>query len=162
MISVVLLICLKNTKMILKEILAISGEQGLFKFIAQGKNSIIVEHIETKKRSSFFSSAKVSSLEEILMFTNGEDIPLSKVFDTIYDKENGGPAIDPKSSNEELKAYFETVLPDYDRNRVYVSDMKKLFQWYNFLQRNNMLVKEDPEEEKKEENKEESKQTSEK
>ena len=96
------------------------------------------------------------------MFTNGEDIPLSKVFDTIYDKENGGPAIDPKSSNEELKAYFETVLPDYDRNRVYVSDMKKLFQWYNFLQRNNMLVKEDPEEEKKEENKEESKQTSEK
>ncbi|MBP5473831.1 MAG: DUF5606 domain-containing protein [Bacteroidales bacterium] len=148
--------------MILKEILAISGEQGLFKFIAQGKNSIIVEHIETKKRSSFFSSAKVSSLEEILMFTNGEDIPLSKVFDTIYDKENGGPAIDPKSSNEELKAYFETVLPDYDRNRVYVSDMKKLFQWYNFLQRNNMLVKEDPEEEKKEENKEESKQTSEK
>ena len=148
--------------MILKEILAISGEQGLFKFIAQGKNSIIVEHIETKKRSSFFSSAKVSSLEEILMFTNGEDIPLSKVFDAIYEKENGGPAIDPKSSNDALKAYFESVLPDYDRNRVYVSDMKKLFQWYNFLQRNNMLVKEDPEEEKKEENKEESKQTSEK
>ena len=148
--------------MILKEILAISGEQGLFKFIAQGKNSIIVEHIETKKRSSFFGSAKISSLDEILMFTNGEDIPLSKVFDAIYEKENGGPAIDPKSSNDALKAYFESVLPDYDRNRVYVSDMKKLFQWYNFLQRNNMLVKEDPEEEKKEENKEDSKQTSEK
>ena len=96
------------------------------------------------------------------MFTNGEDIPLSKVFDAIYEKENGGPAIDPKSSNDALKAYFESVLPDYDRNRVYVSDMKKLFQWYNFLQRNNMLVKEDPEEEKKEDNKEESKQTSEK
>ena len=83
--------------MILKDILAISGEPGLFRFIAQGKNAIIVEHLETKKRSSAYGSAKVSSLEDIAIFTEKEDMPLGKVFDLIYEKENGGPAIDSKS-----------------------------------------------------------------
>lgn len=131
--------------MVLKEILAISGEAGLFKFIAQGKNSIIVEHIETKKRISVFGSAKVSALDEISIFTTGEDTPLSKVFDSIYEKENGGPAIDYKSDPKNLKEYFLAVLPEYDSNRVYVSDMKKVFQWYNTLQKNGMLVKNGPE-----------------
>ncbi|HZY25596.1 MAG TPA: DUF5606 domain-containing protein, partial [Bacteroidales bacterium] len=79
--------------MILKDILSISGEPGLFKFIAQGKNAIIVEHLETKKRSSSYSSAKVSSLEDIAIFTEKEDMPLGKVFDLIFEKENGGLAI---------------------------------------------------------------------
>jgi hypothetical protein len=133
--------------MVLKDFLAISGEPGLFKFIAQGKNAIIVEHLETKKRSSAFGSAKVSSLEEISVFTDGEDMPLSKIFDLIYEKENGGPAIDYKSEPDKLKEYFVVVLPQYDKQRVYVSDIKKILHWYNLLQQLNLLVKEEPKKE---------------
>lgn len=130
--------------MVLKDFLAISGEPGLFKFIAQGKNAIIVEHLETKKRSSAFGSAKVSSLEEISVFTEGEDKPLSQIFDLIYEKENGGAAIDYKSDPERLKEYFASVLPQYDKQRVYVSDIKKIVHWYNLLHQLNLLVKEEP------------------
>jgi hypothetical protein len=131
--------------MVLKDILAISGESGLFKFIAQGKNAIIVEHIETGKRSSAFSSAKVSSLEDISVFTETEDLPLGKVFDKIYEKESGGPAIDSKAETEKLKKYFEEIIPDYSREKVYASDIKKIFLWYNLLQKKELLVKEEPE-----------------
>lgn len=131
--------------MILKDILAISGEPGLFKFIAQGKNAIIVEHLETGKRSSAFSSAKVSTLEDISVFTENEDLPLGKVFDKIFDKEAGGPAIDSKVEPEKLKKYFEEVVPDYSREKVYISDIKKIVLWYNILQKKNMLKKEEPE-----------------
>lgn len=131
--------------MILKDIIAISGQQGLFKFIAQGKNSMIVEHLETGKRMSAFSSAKVSSLEEISVFTENEDMPLGKVFDKIFERENGGPAVDPKSDPAKLKKYFEETIPDYSREKVYVSDIKKICLWYNILQNKNMLVKEEPE-----------------
>ena len=131
--------------MVLKDILAISGEPGLFKFVAQGKNAIIVEHLETGKRSSAFSSHKVSSLEDISIFTDNEDLPLSKVFDKIYEKESGGPAIDARSDTEQLKKYFEEIVPDYSREKVYSSDIKKVFVWYNLLQKKNMLVKEEPE-----------------
>lgn len=123
----------------LKDILAISGESGLFKFIAQGKNSIVVEHLETKKRSSAYGTAKVSSLEDIAIFTDDEDMPMGKVFDIIHEKENGGEAINHKSSSVELKEYFEKILPGYDRDRVYVSDIKKLLNWYNILQSLDML-----------------------
>jgi hypothetical protein len=139
----------KVKKMILKDILAISGEPGLFKFIAQGKNAIIVEHLETKKRSSAYGSAKVSSLEDIAIFTEKEDLPLGKVFDMIYDKVNGGPAIDPKTDPIKLKAWFEEILPDYSRDKVYLSDIKKVAQWYNILHNLNMLEKEQPEAETK-------------
>ena len=135
--------------MILKDILSISGEPGLFKFIAQGKNAIIVEHLETKKRSSAYGSAKVSSLEDIAIFTEKEDLPLGKVFDMIYDKVNGGPAIDPKTDPIKLKAWFEEILPDYSRDKVYLSDIKKVAQWYNILHNLNMLEKEQPEAETK-------------
>ena len=131
--------------MVLKDILAISGESGLFKFIAQGKNAIIVEHLETKKRSSAFASAKVSSLDEISVFTDEEDMPLGKIFDLIYEKEKGGPAIDFKSDSEKLKAWFAEVLPQYDRGRVYVSDIRKMAHWYNILHALKLLVKEEPE-----------------
>lgn len=143
--------------MVLKDIMAISGESGLFKFIAQGKNSIIVEHLETKKRSSAFGSAKVSSLEEISIFTEKEDMALSKVFDLIYEKEKGGPAIDFKSDPEKLKAYLNEVLPEYDKNKVYISDIKKLIHWYNILQGLNLLVKEEPEKPAEPETKKETK-----
>ncbi len=130
--------------MVLKEILAISGEPGLFKFIAQGKNAIIVEHLETGKRSSAFSSAKVSSLEDISVFTENEDLPLGKVFDKIFEKESGGPAIDSKTESEKLKKYFEEIIPDYSKEKVYFSDIKKIILWYNLLHKKGMLVKEEP------------------
>ena len=142
--------------MILKDILAISGEPGLFKFIAQGKNAIIVEHLETKKRSSAYGSAKVSSLEDIAIFTDKEDIPLGQVFDLIHEKENGGPAIDSKSDTIKLRAWFEGILPEYSKDKVYTSDIKKVAHWYNILHSLNLLVKEEPEkasEEKDSENK---------
>jgi hypothetical protein len=131
--------------MILKDILAISGQPGLFKFIAKGKNALIVEHLETKKRSSAFSSTKISSLDEISIFTEKEDVPLGKVFDLIHEKEKGGPAVDPKTDSDKLKAYFKEVLPEYSKERVYTSDIKKVLQWYNILQKLNLLVKEEPE-----------------
>jgi hypothetical protein len=135
----------------LKDYLAIAGEHGLFKFIAQGRNAIIVEHLETGKRTSAHGSAKVSSLEDISIFTDTEDLPLSKVFDKIFEKENGGAAPDSKSGNDILKDYFATVLPEYDRERVYPSDIRKVIMWYNILHTLKLLVKEDPEESKEKE-----------
>lgn len=131
--------------MVLKDILSISGEQGLFKFIAQGKNAIIVEHLETGKRSSAFSSAKVSSLEDISIFTDDEDLPLGKVFDRIFEKEAGGPAMDSRSESDKLKKYFEEIVPDYSKDRVYISDIKKVVLWYNILQKKGLLVREESE-----------------
>jgi len=131
--------------MILKDILAISGEPGLFRFIAQGKNAIIIEHLETKKRSSAYGSAKVSSLEDIAIFTEKEDMPLGKVFDLIHEKENGGPAIDSKSDGAKLTKWFEGILPEYSKDKVYTSDIKKVAQWYNILHNLNLLIKEEPE-----------------
>jgi len=132
----------------LKDYLAISGEHGLFKFVAQGRNAIIVEHLETGKRSTSHGSAKVSSLEDISIFTETEDLPLSKVFDKIFEKENGGAAPDSKSDNNILRDYFSTVLPDYDKTRVYPSDIRKVIMWYNALHSLNLLMKDDPEESK--------------
>jgi len=140
--------------MVLKDILAISGQPGLYKFIAQGKNAVIIEHLETKKRSSAFGSAKVSSLEEISVFTENEDMSLGKVFNLIFEKENGGAAIDYKSNPDKLKTYFREIVPEYDRNRVYNSDIRKIIQWYNILHTLNLLVPDAPEESEKEKTKE--------
>lgn len=123
----------------LKGILAISGQPGLFKVISEGKNSVIVESLLTGKKSTAYASAKMSTLEDIAIYTINEDIPLKEVFKKISDKENGGAAISTKSSNEELKDYFETILPQFDKDRVYVSDIKKVIQWYNLLQEKELL-----------------------
>jgi hypothetical protein len=131
--------------MILKDILAISGEPGLFRFIAQGKNAIIVEHLETRKRSSAYGSAKVSSLEDIAIFTEKEDMPLGKVFDIIHEKSNGGPAIDSKADSSVLKSWFEEILPEYSKDKVYTSDIKKVAHWYNILHKLDLFIKEEPE-----------------
>jgi hypothetical protein len=129
--------------MVLKDILAISGEGGLFRFIAQGKNSIIVEHLETGKRLAAHGTAKVSALDDISIFTDGEDMQLSAVYDRIWEKENGEAAVDHKVSGDQLKEYFAGIVPEYDRDRVYVSDIKKLISWYNILHKLNLLTQEE-------------------
>ena len=125
----------------MKEILSISGFSGLFKLVSSTKNGIIVEDIETKKRLPAYSTSKVSSLHDIAIFKeDGEEVSLIDVLKGIGTKEKNGEAITPKTSdNETLKAYFAEVLPNYDRERVYVSHIKKVLTWYNQLQRCNML-----------------------
>lgn len=134
----------------LKKILTISGKNGLFQVVVQGKDHIIVESINDKSRFPVFPSHKVSSLEEISIFTENEDVPLKDVLEKIFVFENGGKSIDSKSENNVLKQYMEKILPDYDKNRVYVSDMKKLFSWYNTLLDHGLLIFEKEEEIKEE------------
>ena len=127
----------------LKDILSISGEGTLFKFIAQGKNAVIVENLETGRRISAGGTAKVSALDEIAIFTTGEDIPLGKVMDMIWEKENGGETLSHRLPDGDLKKYFAEALPDFDQNRVYTSDIKKVLHWYNILHKLNLLVKDE-------------------
>ncbi len=124
----------------LKDILSIGGKPGLYKYLSQAKNGIIVEGLKDKKRFPAYSTAKVSSLEDIAVFTESDEVKLSEVFDRIHAKEEGGLAVSHKSTPEELKAYFEAILPDYDRDRVYISDIKKILAWYNFLHETGMLI----------------------
>lgn len=127
-------------------IISISGMPGLYKVVAQSKNGVIVESLSDKKRFPAFASHKISSLDDISMFTTGEDRPLREIMKAIYDKENGGPAIDNKKDDKEITEYFASVVPDYDKDRVYISNMRKLFSWYNQLQATgNLKLKEEKE-----------------
>jgi hypothetical protein len=128
-------------------IIAISGQPGLFKIVAQSKNGIIVEGLSDKKRVNVYASTKVSTLAEISMYTTGEDKPIEEIMFSVFEKEKGGAAIDNKADDKAIAAYFEQVLPEYDKDRVYVSNMRKLLTWYNTLQTTGNLKK-------KEENKE--------
>ena len=130
----------------LRKILAIAGYPGLYQYVAQGRNGIIVESLEDKKRANIPASAKVSALGEIAIYTDDEEVALRQVLLNIKEKMSGGPTLDAKkATKDQLKKAMEEVLPNYDRDRVYASDMKKLFSWYNILQRNDMLEF-DPEE----------------
>ena len=137
----------------LKGILAISGEAGLFKMISQTKNGIVVESLETKKRIAANATNKISSLEDIAIFTDEEEVPLADVFKSIKAIVDGGSVISPKASANEIKSYFKEVLPDYDEDRVYTSDMKKVFKWYNLLSAQNLLDFSDKKEEEASEEK---------
>jgi hypothetical protein len=120
----------------LKTILSISGKPGLYKLISQGKNMLIVETVDAaKKRIPAYAYDKVISLADIAMYTDAEDIPLGQVLEAVKTKENGQvSAFDwKKASNDQLHAYFAQVLPNYDRDRVHASDIKKLVSWYNIL-----------------------------
>lgn len=123
----------------LKDILSISGQPGLFKMVSKGNNSVIVESLLNKKRFPAHSSNKIISLEDIAIFTVNAEVPLKDVLKKIAEKENNQRSIDHKAPANELKSYFKLVLPDYDEDRVYVSDIKKLVQWYNLLQENDLL-----------------------
>jgi len=127
----------------LKGILAITGQPGLYKVISEGKNNVVIESLLTGKKSTAYADAKMSTLEDIAIYTLTEDIPLKKIFRKISEKENGGQAIDVKSSPDELKKYFEKILPDYDKSRVYGSDVKKVISWYNLLNEKGLLIFED-------------------
>jgi hypothetical protein len=134
----------------LKDILAISGQPGLYKLVSSTKNGIIVENLETGKRMPAYAASKVSALNDIAIYTQqGEDNPLVNVLKSIREKENSGPAIDAKLDNAKLKSYFESIMPEYDKDRVYVSDIKKVIIWYNTLQKLNKLdiLDTDPEKE---------------
>lgn len=125
--------------MTLKEILAVSGQPGLYKLVASSKTGIIVENLETKKRMPVSASAKVSSLSDIAIFTVAEEKPLVEILRELRTKYSSQPAISHKAPEKELKDLFAEILPDYDRERVYVSDIKKVVQWYNILQSSNLL-----------------------
>jgi hypothetical protein len=124
----------------LKDLMAISGYGGLFRFVSQGRNGIIVESIETGKRMQAFASMKVSALEDIAIYTEEEEIPFEEVVAAIHKYENGKETISPKSDPDELKDYFGAVLPSYDRDRVYVSDIKKILNWYNLLLKYDLML----------------------
>ena len=126
----------------LKEILVISGKKGLYKLVSHGngKRNIIVESMEDKSRIPVFTSSPASSLNDICIFTTGEDVPLKDVFQKIFQAESGEKIQENRVSNDvELKKYMEEILPEYDKNRVHVSDMKKLFSWYNMLHENGLM-----------------------
>lgn len=138
----------------LKEIMSVSGHSGLFRFVSQGRNGIIVESFADKKRMFVSASQKVSSLNDIAIFTDGEEVPLKNVLKNIQEMLAGSTAPDSKSSPDELKQFMEKVLPNYDRNRVYVSDIKKLVSWYNTLLSLDLLKFDEEPPEEKSENKE--------
>ena len=130
----------------LKEIMAIAGKPGLYKMVAQAKNGVIVESIIDQKRTQAFAHDKISSLEEISIFTEAEDKPLKEVLKYFFEKLEGKEAPDFKNDNNKLKAFFSEMLPDYDKERVYTSHMQKVVSWYNLLVQHNMLDFSEPEE----------------
>ncbi|MGP1515717.1 MAG: DUF5606 family protein [Bacteroidales bacterium] len=131
----------------LNVILAITGKPGLYKLISRTKSGALVESLIDKKRIPAFSNERISSLKDISIFTEEEDKPLLEVFQAIYRLENGGKCIDHKSDERTLRKYMDRVLPAYDKDRVHLSDMRKLFSWYNILLKNGLI---DLEEEKEE------------
>lgn len=124
----------------LSGIISISGKPGLFKVLANNKSSLVVESLVDGKKTTALATHKVSALEDISIYTQEDDVPLREVYQSIYDKENGGAGPNHKGEMADLKDYLAAILPDYDEDRVYNSDIKKLFQWYNILQAAGALI----------------------
>lgn len=117
----------------LSKIISVAGKPGLYRIVAQGRQALIVESLVDGKRTPIHSSVKVSSLEEISMFTTGDDMPLSKVLESLHKVEKGKASLDPKEDVEKLFAKLGEALPEHDRDRIYPSDVRKLFTWYALL-----------------------------
>jgi len=115
------------------KIIAVSGKSGLFKVISQSKSAIIVAGLGDDKRAAISATQNVSLLENIAIYTYEEDIPLLKVLKAMFEKTEGKEAISHKESGKKLEAFFAEVLPDYDAERVYTSNIKKVIQWFNLL-----------------------------
>ena len=122
-------------------VLTISGKPGLYRLLSHGRNMFIVECVDaTKKRVPVYNSDQVVMLDDIAIYTDTEEIPLRNVFAKIYEKENGVLPFDLKlSTPEEMVEYFEGIIPDYDRERVYLTHIKKMFSWYNILVANGVV-----------------------
>ncbi|WP_298904270.1 DUF5606 domain-containing protein [uncultured Psychroserpens sp.] len=126
--------------MSLDKILSISGKPGLYKIVAQTRNGFVAESLIDKKKMAVNIHNNISVLSEIAVYTLTEELPLKEVFKKIRDKENAQTtSISHKDSKDTLEEYFFGVLPDYDEDRVYASDIKKIVQWYNLLQKHDML-----------------------
>ncbi|MBP6283844.1 MAG: DUF5606 domain-containing protein [Paludibacteraceae bacterium] len=118
----------------LKDILSVTGKFGLFKLLSGNKKMVIAESLVDGKRLPIHAHEKVISLADIAIYTDTEEIPLRDVFTTLKEKSEGKQSLNPKvASKEELKKHFETILPDYDQDRVHYSDIKKVYAWYNLL-----------------------------
>lgn len=131
----------------LDKVMSISGKPGLYELKAQSRGGFIAESMLDGKKISVNLRHNVSLLSEIAIYTYTEEIPLREIFIKIQEKENGKTAIDPKESKQKLEAYFSEILPDYDVDRVYVSDIKKIIQWYNLLIEKGVTTFEKPESE---------------
>ena len=130
----------------LKEILSITGKPGLFKLISKANNMLIVESMVDKKRIPVYSKDKVVSLGDIAIFTEATEVPLSKVLESVLAKEGGVVcSIDAKADNQVLRTFMAEVLPEYDKDRVYPSDIRKIINWYNILINNDIKVYAQPE-----------------
>jgi len=124
----------------LKEILTVSGKKSLYKLVSQGKNNFIVESLQDGSRMPVFASTQAGTLADIQIYTESENLLLQDVFKRIYEIENGNKAIDVSISKPaDIEAYMTKILPEYDRDRVHLSDMKKLFFWYNQLMEHGLL-----------------------
>ena len=117
----------------LEKILSISGKPGLYELTAQTRGGFVAKSVTDGKKIAVNVRNNVSLLSEIAIYTYTEEVPLGEIFQKISDKEDGKKAIDHKSNKKELEAYFSEILPDYDVERVYQSDIKKVLQWYNLL-----------------------------
>ena len=137
---------------VFETVLTISGKPGLYRLLSHGRNMFIVECVDaSKKRVPVYNSDQVVMLDDIAIYTDTEELPLRNVFAKIYEKENGVLPFDLKMTTpEEMVAYFETIIPDYDRERVYLTHIKKMFSWYNILVANGVV--DFPEEEENEQN----------
>ena len=138
----------------LEKVIAISGKPGLYQIISQSKTGVIVESLTDKKRIPVNNLNNISTLNDIAIYTYEEEVPLKLVFLNIHEKEDGKKTIDPKSEKKVLLAYFESVLPEFDEERVYPSNIKKVLSWYNALLDSDFdfsSIKEDLEEQEKEE-----------
>jgi hypothetical protein len=135
-----------------ERIMTITGKPGLYRLLSSGRNMFVVEMVDaTKKRMPVYNSDKVVMLDDIAIYTDTEEIPLREVFRRIFEKENAVLPFDLKlSTPEELVAYFEGIMPDYDRERVYLTHIKKMYTWYNILVANGVV--DFPEEEENEQN----------
>ena len=137
----------------LKKIVSVSGEHGLFRYLAHGKAGMIVESLESGKRTTLGAHARVSALGDISIFTLEEELPLKEVFRKMAAVLNNGEALSSKSDPAVIRAFFDKAVPNYDGDRFYVSHMKKVLEWYNCLRQFASLDFEDDEEEAKEESK---------
>lgn len=130
-------------RMDLSKIISVTGKSGLFRVVAPGRQAIIAESLEDGKRIPVPTSVRVSTLDEISMFTTGEDVPLKEVLAKLFEIAKGGPAADPKSDDATLWKNLTAALPTADKERIYASDVRKLFLWYGQLLKAGIFTQEE-------------------